>query len=91
MLHLEAVYAAEDGEERHSRCGLLLTATMGTFTSSKSTLARRAAVRSSWVRVVKDLTQHLKGKNHQVFLDNFFASEELLHDLAEDIFVCGTA
>ena len=43
-------------------------------------------------RVVKDLTRHLKGRNHHVFFDNFFTSEQLLRDLAEDnIFACGTA
>ena len=43
-------------------------------------------------RVVKDLTQHLKGKNQHVFFDNFFTSERLLCDLAEDdIYVCGLA
>ena len=43
-------------------------------------------------RVVKDLTHHLKGKHHHVFFDNFFTSEELLRDLAEDnIYACGTA
>ena len=35
-------------------------------------------------RVVKDLTQHLKGRNHHVFFNNFFTSEKLLRDLAED-------
>ena len=40
-------------------------------------------------RVVKDLTRLLKGKNHHVFFDNFFTSEELLQDLVEDgIFAC---
>ena len=39
-------------------------------------------------RVVKDLTQHLKGKN----LDNFFTSEQLLCDLSQDnIYACGAA
>ena len=43
-------------------------------------------------RVVKDLTQHLKGKNHHIFFDNFFTSEKLLRDLADDdIYACGTA
>ena len=43
-------------------------------------------------RVVKDLTQHLKGKHHHVYFDNFFTSEQLLRDLAEDdIYACGTA
>ena len=43
-------------------------------------------------RVVKDLTQHLKGRNHHVFFDNFFTSEKLLCDLAEDdIYARGTA
>ena len=66
---------------------------MDTSISFKCTLARRAAARSTWVqRVVKDLTQHLKGKHHHVFFDNFFTSEELLRDLAEeDICACGTA
>ena len=40
----------------------------------------------------KDLTRLLKGKNHHVFFDSFFTSEELLQDLVEDgILVCGTA
>ena len=43
-------------------------------------------------RVVKDLTQHLKGKKHHIFFDNFFTSEQLLRDLADDnIYACGTA
>lgn len=43
-------------------------------------------------RVVKDLTRLLKGKNHHVFFDNFFTSEELLQDLlVDDIYACGTA
>ena len=43
-------------------------------------------------RVVKDLTQDLKGKNHHVFFDNFFTSEKLMRDLADDnIYACGTA
>ena len=43
-------------------------------------------------RVVKDLTQHFKGRNHHVFFDIFFTSEKLLRDLAEDdIYTCGTA
>ena len=43
-------------------------------------------------RVVKDLTQLLKGKNHHVFFDNFFTSEALLQDLLDDdIYACGTA
>ena len=43
-------------------------------------------------RVVKDLTRLLKGKNHHVFFDNLFTSEELLQDLLQDdIFACGTA
>ena len=43
-------------------------------------------------RVVKDLTQLLKGKNHHVLFDNFFTSEQLLQDLLDDgILACGTA
>ena len=42
-------------------------------------------------KVVNDLTRLLKGKNHHVFSDNFFTSEELLQDLLEDgILACGT-
>ena len=43
-------------------------------------------------RVVKELTCHLKGKNHHVFFDNFFTSEQLIQDLLKDgIYGCGTA
>ena len=43
-------------------------------------------------RVVKDLTQELKDKHHHVYFDNFFTSEQLLRDLADDnIHACGTA
>ena len=43
-------------------------------------------------RVVKGLTQLLKVKNHHVFFDNFFTSEQLLQDLLDDgILACGTA
>ena len=42
--------------------------------------------------VVKDLTRHLVGKNHYVFFDNFFTSEQLLQDLLCDgIFAYETA
>lgn len=43
-------------------------------------------------RVVKELTEHIQKKNHHVFFDNFFTSEQLLQDLLEkDIYSCGTA
>jgi hypothetical protein len=43
-------------------------------------------------RVVKDLTNDLKGKDHHVFFDNFFSSVRLLADLEkEGIYSCGTA
>ena len=43
-------------------------------------------------RVVKDLIRLLKGKNHHVFFDNFFMSEQLLQDLLDDsILACVTA
>ena len=43
-------------------------------------------------RVVKELTRLLKGKNRHVIFDNFFTSEQLLHDLLDDdILACGTA
>ena len=43
-------------------------------------------------RVVKSLTEDLKGQNCHVYFDNFFNSFELLNDLVSDnIFACGTA
>ena len=43
-------------------------------------------------RVVKSLTEDLKGRNCHVYFDNFFNSLELLNDLVSDnIFACGTA
>ena len=43
-------------------------------------------------RVVRDLTADLKGRNHQVYCDNFFTTTNLVEDLAADnIFACGTA
>ena len=63
---------------------------MATSIPCKFTQARTAAQRRSLVK--EDLTRLLKGKNHHVFFDNFFTSEELLQDLVEDgIFACGTA
>ena len=42
-------------------------------------------------RVVKDLTSHIKGKNHHVFFDNFFTGTKIIHDLlADGIYACGT-
>ena len=43
-------------------------------------------------RVVKSLTEDLKGDNYHVYFDNFFNSFALLNDLLGDnIFACGTA
>ena len=43
-------------------------------------------------RVVKDLTEDLKGKHHHVYFDNFFTSLDLIVDLDKDgIYSCGTA
>ena len=43
-------------------------------------------------RVVRDLTADLKGRNHQVYCDNFFTTTNLVEELAADnIFSCGTA
>lgn len=43
-------------------------------------------------RVVKTLTEPLKGKFHHVYIDNFFTSEELIDDLEKDgVYACGTA
>lgn len=41
---------------------------------------------------VKDLNRLLKDKNHHVFFDNFFTSEQLLQDHLDDVILaCGTA
>ena len=43
-------------------------------------------------RVVKSLTEPLKGKFHHVYFDNFFTSERLMTELEEDgLYACGTA
>ena len=43
-------------------------------------------------RVVKTLTEPLKGKFHHVYFDDFFTSTELLMDLEKDgVYTCGTA
>ena len=43
-------------------------------------------------RVVKDLTDKLKGKKHHIYMDNFFSSPELFDDLQKDKNYCtGTA
>ena len=42
-------------------------------------------------RVVHNLTRTLVGKNHHVFVDNFFNSVNLAKDLLQDkIYICGT-
>ena len=42
-------------------------------------------------RVVRNLTRPLVGKNHHVFVDNFFNSLALVEDLLRDqIYICGT-
>ena len=41
--------------------------------------------------VVSDLTRNVMGKNHNVFLDNFFSSVKFAEDLLKDgIYSCGT-
>lgn len=48
--------------------------------------------KSLGARVVKTLTEPLKGKFHHVYFDNFFTSAELLTDLEKDgVYACGTA
>ena len=48
--------------------------------------------KSLGARVVKTLTEPLKGKFHHVYFDNFFTSAELLMDLEKDgVYACGTA
>ena len=43
-------------------------------------------------RVVKTLTEPLKGKFHHVYFDNFFTNEQLMTELEEDgVYACGTA
>ena len=42
-------------------------------------------------RVVKELTATLKRKYHHVFIDNYFSSPQLLHQLVDcGIYACGT-
>ena len=42
-------------------------------------------------RAVRNLTRPLVGKNHHVFVDNFFNSLALVEDLFRDqIYICGT-
>ena len=44
------------------------------------------------MRVVKTLTEPLKGKFYQVYFDNFFTNEQLMTELEENgVHVCGTA
>ena len=41
--------------------------------------------------MVHNLTRTLVGKNHHVFVDNFFNSVNLAEDLLQDkIYICGT-
>ena len=43
-------------------------------------------------RVVKALTDPMKGKFHHLYFDNFFTSEALMVDLEkEGLYACGTA
>ena len=66
---------------------------MAIFTPFRCILQRKGSgEKQLGQRVVKDLTRLLKGKNHHVFFDNFFTSEQLLQDLLDDgILACGTA
>ena len=42
-------------------------------------------------RVIKDLSRNLEGKNHVVYMDNFFSSPELFQQmLPKQIYCCGT-
>ena len=42
-------------------------------------------------QVVKTLTEPLKGKFHYVYFDNFFTSEQLMTELEDGAYTCGTA
>ena len=43
-------------------------------------------------RVVKTLTEPLKGKFHHKYFDNFFTNKQLMTELEENgVYVCGTA
>ena len=65
---------------------------MATSTTFSCTHVKRSGEKHLGQRVVEDLTKHLKGKHHHIFFDNYFTSEQLLRDLAEDnIYACGTA
>lgn len=42
-------------------------------------------------RVVLDLTQHLRGKNYHIYMDNYFSSPTLFQELYDyGLFACGT-
>ena len=42
--------------------------------------------------VVRSLTSDLKGKNHDIYFDNYFTSTNLIDQLEKDgIYSCGTA
>ena len=42
-------------------------------------------------RVIKDLSRKLEGKNHVVYMDNFFSSPQLFQQmLPKQIYCCGT-
>ena len=52
---------------------------------------KEAVERNLGEHVVKRLTECLYGKNHRIFMDNFFTSYELFHFLeTKNIYSCST-
>ena len=67
---------------------------MDMSTNSKFILVKWEGVRTEeglGSHVIKDLSRHLVGKNHVIYIDNFFSNPALFESLlAEGIYCCGT-
>ncbi len=61
------------------------------YTGAVDNVGNRQREEGLRARVVKDLTMGLAGKNHHVYMDNYFTSPKLFEDLlSNNIFACGT-
>jgi hypothetical protein len=67
---------------------------MDMSTNSKFILVKWEGVKTEeglGSHVIKDLSRYLVGKNHVIYIDNFFSSPALFESLlAEGIYCCGT-
>ena len=79
--------------KRGIKVWVLADSTNGYFSRFQVYTGKGASVEKGLgMRVVKELTSELKGKNHHVFFDNYFTNYDLLADLVKDgIYSCGTA